>query len=614
MAIEEKILLHVEQANAAQTIQELRDAMKGLRKDVNGAKIGSEEYRVATEGLKAAQNALANATKLGTKETELAGDSYNALSRTMAELKQEYHATTNEFRRKELAKEIKAINNRLKDMDSDVGVFARNVGNYADGVAKGFSAMGGAAGAMINPIQGVNAGLQAISKTPILAMLGLAINLFAKAYDAMKKSEEGSQALAKAFDAFKIVGDLLTKGLQLLGKAFVWVGDGITTLFKKFGLLKEQGEERVELGQKEIELAKEQRRVTMENADAELEISKLRAAATDKINNSASKRLELLKQAGELEKKIYENNYNLAKKEHELIKEKNELLPSSSQEMQEVADAYAKMKDAETAYFNKQREYNSQMAEAFNQAKTQAKELKGEIGGLVDIFEGSEDKLNEYRWKKREEFARDQAVIEEELLEFEEDWANDMMAIADSKAKHDELLAAKEKKWQKDKYNYMGSLMSSAAKLAGENSTIGKAIAVANTTIDTYRSATAAYASQIIQGDPSSVVRGTIAAAAAVASGLANVKAILATKTDGKSTSMPSVGATVQTAAPAVIQQVPVTRSLTGASEEERLNAIMNNTGQTASGVNQPVKAYVVQSELEGEQLYADTREKESSF
>lgn len=612
MAIEEKILLQVEQANAAQSIKELRDAMNVLRASMNKAKIGSEEYRVASEGLKAAQNALANATKLGTKETKLAGDSYNALSRTMAELKQEYHATTDAIRRGELAKEIKAINDRLKTMDSEVGVFTRNVGNYASALEKGFSGAGGAASGLIAPINGIKAGFTALSAHPIITILGFLINIITKVTSEMKKSEAGTQALAKALDGFKVIADLVTKGLQLVGEGFVWVAEGITTVLKKMGILKDKSEERIELGQAEIELAKEQRRVTMENADAELKISKLRAQATDKINLSASKRLELLKEAGELEKKVSENNYNLAKQEYELIKAKNALLPSSSQEMQEEADAYAAMVNAETAYFNKQREYNSQMAEAFNQAKAQAKELKGEIGGLVDIFEGSEDRLNEYRLKKREEFARDQAVIEEELLEFEEDWANDMMAIADGKAKHDELLAAKEKKWQKDKYNYMGSLMSSAAKLAGENSAIGKALAVANTTISTYQSAQQAYASQFLPvPDITSPARGALAAAAAVASGLANIKAILSVKTDGKSTSMPAVGATMMTAAPAVIQQVPVMRSLTGASEDERLNAIADNTGQTAS---RPIKAYVVQSEMEGEQLYADTRNRESSF
>ena len=612
MAIEEKILLHVEQANSAQTIKELRDAMKGLREDVNGAKIGSEEYRVASEGLKAAQNALANATKLGTKETKLAGDSYNALSRTMAELKQQYHSVTDEVKRKELAKEINAINERLKAMDSDVGVFARNVGNYADGVAKGFSAMGGAAGSMINPIKGVTTGFQALSKTPVIAIIGILINLFAKAYEAMKSSEEGAQQLAKAFDAFKVVGDLLTKGLQLLGKAFVWVGDGITTLFKKFGLLKEEGEERIELGQAEIELAKEQRRVTMENADAELAISKLRAAAADKINNSASERLELLKEAGELEKKTYENNYNLAKQEYELIKAKNDLLPSSSQDMQEVADAYAAMRDAETAYFNKQREYNSQMAEAFNQAKTQAKELKKEIEDL-DRAQGATAEDFDY--------LGEDALVKEE---FEKDFVEDLKLLGDTSVEYAKQQSEKRKKIAEDEANakealqehllaFASDIAKSGAKLIGEQTVVGKALAISAATIDTYKAATSAYAS--IAGIPIvGPALGAAAAAAAVMSGLANVKAILATKTDGKSTSMPAVGATMMTAAPAVIQQVPVMRSLTGASEDERLNELVSGVGRTASGVNQPVKAYVVQSELEGEQLYAETREKESSF
>lgn len=609
MAIEEKILLQIEQANAAQTIKELRTAVNGLRESVNGAKIGSEEYRVASEGLQAAQNALANATKLGTKETKLAGDSYNALSRTMAELKQQYHATTDAVKREELAKEIKVINDRLKTMDSEVGVFARNVGNYASALEKGFSGAGGAAAGLIGPINGIKAGFTALSTNPIITILGFAINLFNKVTQAMKSSEEGAQQLAKAFDAFKVVGDLLTKGLQLLGKAFVWVGDGITTLFKKFGLLKEQSEERVELGQAEIELAKEQRRVTMENADAELAISKLRAQAADKINLSASERLELLKEAGELEKKVSENNYNLAKQEYELIKAKNALLPSSSQDMQEVADAYAAMVNAETAYFNKQREYNSQMAKAFNQAKTQAKELKEEIVDLDRELVATAEGFD---------YLGEAALVKEE---FEKDFVEDMKLLADTSVEYDKKQSEKRKKIAEDEANakeawlehllaFASDIAKSGAKLIGEQTVVGKALAISAATIDTYKAATSAYAS--MAGIPIvGPALGAAAAAAAVMSGLANVKAILATKTDGKSTSMPAVGATMMTAAPAVIQQVPVMRSLTGASEDERLNAIADNTGQTAS---RPIKAYVVQSEMEGEQLYAETREKESSF
>lgn len=66
--------------------------------------------------------------------------------------------------------------------------------------------------------------------------------------------------------------------------------------------------------------------------------------------------------------------------------------------------------------------------------------------------------------------------------------------------------------------------------ILGKESAAGKAMAVAMATIDTYLAAQKAYTSQLVVGDPTSPVRGAIAAAAAVASGLANVKKITATK------------------------------------------------------------------------------------
>jgi hypothetical protein len=56
-----------------------------------------------------------------------------------------------------------------------------------------------------------------------------------------------------------------------------------------------------------------------------------------------------------------------------------------------------------------------------------------------------------------------------------------------------------------------------------------KALQIAQTSVNTYQSATSAYASQVIPGDPTSVVRGVIAAASAVAAGLANIAKIKAT-------------------------------------------------------------------------------------
>jgi hypothetical protein len=62
---------------------------------------------------------------------------------------------------------------------------------------------------------------------------------------------------------------------------------------------------------------------------------------------------------------------------------------------------------------------------------------------------------------------------------------------------------------------------------------VRKAASIAQTLISTYQGAMQAYNSQIIPLDPSSVVRGAIAAAFVVATGLANVKKIAAQKFDG---------------------------------------------------------------------------------
>jgi hypothetical protein len=62
---------------------------------------------------------------------------------------------------------------------------------------------------------------------------------------------------------------------------------------------------------------------------------------------------------------------------------------------------------------------------------------------------------------------------------------------------------------------------------------IRKGISIAQTLISTYQGAMQAYNSQIIPLDPSSVVRGAVAAAFVVAAGLANVKKISAQKFDG---------------------------------------------------------------------------------
>jgi len=128
--------------------------------------------------------------------------------------------------------------------------------------------------------------------------------------------------------------------------------------------------------------------------------------------------------------------------------------------------------------------------------------------------------------------------------------------------------------------NAMGDL----ASLFGEESKAGKAAAIAQTTIETYKGATSAFSS--LAGIPVvGPVLGGIAAAAAVAAGFANVKKIA------------SIGPSVGGGSPS---QPSVPRSpsfnVVGAAPENQLAEVINNKE------DKPVKAFVVSNEITNQQ------------
>jgi ribosomal protein S18 acetylase RimI-like enzyme len=124
------------------------------------------------------------------------------------------------------------------------------------------------------------------------------------------------------------------------------------------------------------------------------------------------------------------------------------------------------------------------------------------------------------------------------------------------------------------------------SKLAGEDTKAGKALAVSGALISTYLSAQKAFESQFKPlPTPDSPVRGAIAAAAAVASGVANVKAILSVDEKG-STSLAAQPPKVQ--APAF--------NVVGASAANQL------AGAVSGQLQQPVKAFVVGKEITSQQ------------
>lgn len=165
-------ILEIETGNSEQTLKELKDQIKELRKELDGCTIGSDKFKSTLNELTTAQDKLKKATKGNTDTNEALEGSYDALVKKMSELKKAWRATADEAERADLGQQISDINNQLKDMDASIGNYQRNVGNYAsafddvtikieDGCMR-FDRFNGAARSIIGSFDLVEGGLKAI--------------------------------------------------------------------------------------------------------------------------------------------------------------------------------------------------------------------------------------------------------------------------------------------------------------------------------------------------------------------------------------------------------------------------------------------------------------------
>lgn len=142
------------------------------------------------------------------------------------------------------------------------------------------------------------------------------------------------------------------------------------------------------------------------------------------------------------------------------------------------------------------------------------------------------------------------------------------------------------------------SVAGSMATIWGEESKVGKGFATAQALIDTYSAANSAYSA--MAGIPIvGPALGAAAAAAAIVAGIANVKKIWeVNETRGASAS----GASASVSAPAGINTSPVeyTRNLLGDKETDQLN--------------NPIKCYVVESDITNAQTKVAVTESNASF
>lgn len=120
----------------AQKIGELKEQIKELTRLMDSLDKESLEYNRTVDMLVEAEEELTTVMKVGKSQLSAQEGSYNALVNKMAALKKAQKAVTDEASRMRLGDKIREINDELKRIDENNGVYVRNVGNYENAVKK----------------------------------------------------------------------------------------------------------------------------------------------------------------------------------------------------------------------------------------------------------------------------------------------------------------------------------------------------------------------------------------------------------------------------------------------------------------------------------------------
>ena len=639
-------VLTVKTEQSQNTIKGLKKEIADLKKNLESAEIGSEEFSQASKDLAKAQAELKTVMADGRKTTDAVEGSYNHLTATMAELKKEWRATADEVKRNDLGQQIDNINSQLKDMDASIGNFQRNVGNYAnsfkdafeqqqkstenvriglDGLQKTAAGLASGYAAVQGVMNLLNIESSKFEETMIKVQSAMAV---AQGIGGMKDLIEGGGTLITIFKGATTGAKTFITGLGGVKKAIASTGigllvvaigtlitnwDTLTAKLKEIGVFDKLKANIMGIYNvlKTYLLAPFKALGEIISGDFKAGIEELKQAFKFAENFNAGKIADQEKQATNA---ILETAKQSALATENYIKDQEAKLGSDWKYTKEGIAAYRKFYNEKLSLYQKDsddykntqrslwsferelREKNTTTPEPTTEEKVFTPERQEGI--LSQISSRLDTEVALFGMSRDRMLVLDGEMRQKMLAQINE------FAIKETKRIREEAekqRAIKEMVKQSS-LSIASDALGSLSSIIGEETAVGKAAAIAQTTIDTYQSATAAYKS--LAGIPVvGPALGAAAATAAALAGAANIKKILAVRTDGvsngnidTSTSMPS--------SPRVdlSQSMPVqyTRDLLSDSE--------------LSNINQEQKVYVTETDITNTQNKVRVAESNASF
>ena len=395
MAEEIVRVLRFDTGESVKSLADLKEYIKQNKEALDALEIGTEEYNAQLRKVQEGQDALRDSMNYGQKTITAAKGSYNDLVHTMRELKQAWRATTDETERNKLGKQINVINSDLKQLDASVGVYGRNVGDYANKIQEAFAATGGGASKAMSGIKGMTSGLKAMSATPAIAILGLLANIIDRLIKTLKGTEDGVEGLTSAMGILGGVGEAVTKVMQGFANGLAKVVGWLSKQADALGLVTDRMKEKQKLAQAEIDLARAQREAVVQDAEAERDIAELREKSVDKEKYNSKERMQFLEEANRKEEEIAQRRKANAEEELRIFKEQHKETLNSKEEKDREAQLTANVIKADTELAVKKRANYKERARIMKEEASAAKAAASEAARAAkERTKAEQDALN----------------------------------------------------------------------------------------------------------------------------------------------------------------------------------------------------------------------------
>ncbi len=379
-------------------------------------------------------------------------------------------------------------------------------------------------------------------------------------------------------------------------QAAAFIKDTVTTIV-------EQSKQAITASNAAIEAANKfaalQNRLLVENAELTKQLEEQKKIAED-TTRAYDERKVALDAVNEANEQLVANALLEAQANENLIRQQLELASNDEDRRQlqtelaaATAERIAREQEAEIVRLESAKLSRELDLEELDRKQTIRDILKEqELQDIEDEFDRQAIELEEEELATMAELDRLNAS-EEEKERAKKYFSERSKKLKKAEADYEEAL---QKRVKEANLEVASQALGAISKLVGEGTAAGKAAAVAQTTIDTYLGAQKAYTSQLIPADPTSIVRAQVAAGVAIAGGLANVKAILSTKTPGGG----GGGGTGPGPSQPSIPTFDPTAGLAEAGEGQDTGNVVGPGGQqNGQGV---IKAYVVAEEMTSQQ------------